>query len=81
MPRGSAAEIKGICIQLRDISSNMFLFFVMRRLACLGSVRGCCRRSFNFGQNGMGCIRFSYANSLENIAEVLERIERYLERR
>jgi (5-formylfuran-3-yl)methyl phosphate transaminase len=35
----------------------------------------------DFGRNGEGYIRFSYANSLENIAEGLERIERYLERR
>jgi (5-formylfuran-3-yl)methyl phosphate transaminase len=34
----------------------------------------------DFGRNGEGYIRFSYANSLENIAEGLERIERYLER-
>jgi len=32
-----------------------------------------------FGQNGEGYLRFSYANSLENIAEGLDRIERYLQ--
>jgi len=32
----------------------------------------------DFGANGEGYIRFSYANSLDNIAEGLERIERYL---
>ncbi|HPT20033.1 MAG TPA: pyridoxal phosphate-dependent aminotransferase [Methanothrix sp.] len=32
----------------------------------------------DFGANGEGYIRFSYANSLANIAEGLERIERYL---
>ena len=32
----------------------------------------------DFGQNGEGYLRFSYANSLENIAEGLDRIERYL---
>jgi aspartate/methionine/tyrosine aminotransferase len=32
----------------------------------------------DFGENGEGYLRFSYANSLENIAEGLERIERYL---
>jgi aspartate/methionine/tyrosine aminotransferase len=35
----------------------------------------------DFGQNGEGYIRFSYANSMEKIAEGLERIERYLENR
>ncbi len=32
----------------------------------------------DFGQNGEGYLRFSYANSMENIAEGLNRIERYM---
>jgi aspartate/methionine/tyrosine aminotransferase len=32
----------------------------------------------DFGQNGEGYLRFSYANSMENIAEGLDRIEKYL---
>ena len=32
----------------------------------------------DFGQNAEGYIRFSYANSLENIKEGLNRIERFL---
>ncbi len=32
----------------------------------------------DFGENGEGYLRFSYANSLENISEGLDRIERYL---
>jgi aspartate/methionine/tyrosine aminotransferase len=32
----------------------------------------------DFGENGEGYIRFSYANSLENIKEGMDRIERYL---
>ena len=32
----------------------------------------------DFGQNGEGYIRFSYANSLENIKEGMDRIEKYL---
>ena len=35
----------------------------------------------DFGQGGEGYLRFSYANSLENIIEGLDRIERYLKRR
>jgi len=35
----------------------------------------------DFGRNGEGYLRFSYANSLENIAEGMDRIERYLDRR
>jgi aspartate/methionine/tyrosine aminotransferase len=34
----------------------------------------------DFGRNGEGHLRFSYANSLENIAEGLDRIEGYLEK-
>jgi aspartate/methionine/tyrosine aminotransferase len=32
----------------------------------------------DFGKNGEGYLRFSYANSLENIEEGLSRLERYL---
>ena len=32
----------------------------------------------DFGKNGEGYLRFSYANSMENIAEGLNRLERYL---
>jgi len=32
----------------------------------------------DFGKNGEGYLRFSYANSIENIAEGLDRVEKYL---
>ncbi len=35
----------------------------------------------DFGQNGEGYLRFSYANSVERIAEGLDRIEKYLNER
>jgi aspartate/methionine/tyrosine aminotransferase len=35
----------------------------------------------DFGQNGEGYLRFSYANSLENIEEGMKRLEKYLEKR
>lgn len=35
----------------------------------------------DFGQNAEGFLRFSYANSLENIREGLDRIERFLDHR
>jgi aspartate/methionine/tyrosine aminotransferase len=35
----------------------------------------------DFGQNGEGYLRFSYANSLENIEEGMERLQKYLENR
>lgn len=34
----------------------------------------------DFGKNGEGYLRFSYANSLENIAEGMNRLENYLKR-
>ena len=34
----------------------------------------------DFGENGEGYLRFSYANSLENISEGMDRIEHYLNR-
>jgi aspartate/methionine/tyrosine aminotransferase len=35
----------------------------------------------DFGPNGEGYLRFSYANSLENIAEGMDRLHQYLEKR
>ncbi len=35
----------------------------------------------DFGNNAEGYLRFSYANSLENIEEGMERLEKYLEKR
>ena len=35
----------------------------------------------DFGPNGEGYLRFSYANSLENISQGLDRLERYLTQR
>jgi aspartate/methionine/tyrosine aminotransferase len=32
----------------------------------------------DFGENGEGYLRFSYANSLENIEEGMERLQKYL---
>ena len=35
----------------------------------------------DFGPNGEGYLRFSYANSLENIKEGMDRLQKYLEKR
>jgi aspartate/methionine/tyrosine aminotransferase len=35
----------------------------------------------DFGENGEGYLRFSYANSMENIAEGMRRLEEYLQKR
>jgi aspartate/methionine/tyrosine aminotransferase len=34
----------------------------------------------DFGANAEGYLRFSYANSMQNIEEGMNRLERYLER-
>ena len=54
------------------IDSYTFAFDVLNR-AHLGITPG-----IDFGKNGEGFVRFSYANSLENIKEGLDRLESYL---
>ena len=55
--------------------SYAFAFEILER-AKVGVTPG-----IDFGSNGEGYIRFSYANSLENIAEALRRLEAFLSRR
>jgi len=44
----------------------------------LERARVCVAPGVGFGKNGEGYLRFSYANSLENLAEALRRLEQYL---
>ncbi|HWQ18145.1 MAG TPA: aminotransferase class I/II-fold pyridoxal phosphate-dependent enzyme, partial [Methanotrichaceae archaeon] len=58
----------------RHISSDSYkLAFDILEKAHVGVTPG-----IDFGSNGEGYLRFSYANSIEKIAEGLDRIERYL---
>ncbi len=58
----------------RKFTNNSYSFaFEVLEKAKVGITPG-----VDFGSNGEGYIRFSYANSLENIKEGLDRIERYL---
>ena len=58
----------------RHISGDSYkLAFDILEKAHVGVTPG-----IDFGKNGEGYLRFSYANSLENIEEGLDRIERYL---
>jgi aspartate/methionine/tyrosine aminotransferase len=58
----------------RHISADSYrLAFDILEKAHVGVTPG-----IDFGENGEGYLRFSYANSIENIAEGLNRIERYL---
>ena len=60
----------------KHISSDSYkLAFDILEKARVGVTPG-----IDFGQGGEGYLRFSYANSLENIKEGLDRLERYLER-
>jgi aspartate/methionine/tyrosine aminotransferase len=60
----------------RHISKDSYkLAFDILEKAHVGVTPG-----IDFGKNGEGYLRFSYANSLENIIEGLNRIEHYLHR-
>jgi aspartate/methionine/tyrosine aminotransferase len=59
----------------RHISKDSYkLAFDILEKAHVGVTPG-----IDFGDNGEGYLRFSYANSMENIVEGLNRIERYLQ--
>jgi aspartate/methionine/tyrosine aminotransferase len=61
----------------RHISNDSYqLAFDILEKAHVGVTPG-----VDFGENGEGYIRLSYANSMENIAEGLNRLERYLQER
>ena len=61
---------------VKHISENSYdLAFDILEKARVGVTPG-----IDFGRNGEGYLRFSYANSLENIEEGLNRLERYLEK-
>jgi aspartate/methionine/tyrosine aminotransferase len=57
------------------ISQNSFeLAFDILEKAHVGVAPG-----IDFGENGEGYLRFSYANSMENIITALNRLEDYLD--
>jgi aspartate/methionine/tyrosine aminotransferase len=61
----------------RHISNNSYeLAFDILEKAGVGVAPG-----IDFGENGEGYLRFSYANSMENIAEGMRRLEKYLQER
>ncbi|HMB31084.1 MAG TPA: aminotransferase class I/II-fold pyridoxal phosphate-dependent enzyme, partial [Desulfohalobiaceae bacterium] len=61
----------------RHLSDDSYgLAFEILKNARVGVTPG-----IDFGQNGQGYLRFSYANSMDNIKEGLDRIERYLNTR
>ena len=63
-----------VFVNARKLSGDSYrLAFDILEKAHVGVTPG-----MDFGQNGEGYLRFSYANSIENIAEGLDRLERYL---
>jgi aspartate/methionine/tyrosine aminotransferase len=61
----------------RHISNNSYeLAFDILEKAGVGVAPG-----IDFGDNGEGYLRFSYANSMENIAEGMNRLGKYLRER
>jgi aspartate/methionine/tyrosine aminotransferase len=61
----------------KHLSNNSYkLAFEILEKAGVGVAPG-----IDFGTNAEGYLRFSYANSLENITEGLQRIEEFLEKR
>ena len=64
-----------IFVDARHLSSDSYkLAFDILEKAYVGVTPG-----IDFGENGEGYLRFSYANSLENIIEGLNRLERYIQ--
>ena len=66
-----------VFVNARHLSADSYqLAFDILEKACVGVAPG-----IDFGPNGEGYLRFSYANSLENIQKGLDRLEQYLNRR
>ena len=60
---------------VKHLSNDSYrLAFDILEKACVGVTPG-----IDFGKGGEGYLRFSYANSLDNIKEGLNRLERYLQ--
>ena len=66
-----------VFVNARHLSQDSYrLAFEILEKAHVGVAPG-----IDFGQNGEGYLRFSYANSIENIGEGLDRLERYIDTR
>ena len=66
-----------VFVNAKHISGDSYrLAFDILEKAHVGVTPG-----IDFGQNGEGYLRFSYANSMKNIAEGLDRVENYLKGR
>ena len=73
MPEGAFYVFPSV--EMTGMSSKEFAEGILQEegVACLAGE--------SFGEYGAGCIRFSFANSIENIEQALERIKRFLKTR
>jgi aspartate/methionine/tyrosine aminotransferase len=63
-----------VFVNVKHLSTDSYkLAFDILEKAHVGVTPG-----IDFGENGEGFLRFSYANSIENIAEGMSRLEKYL---
>ncbi|HPF52871.1 MAG TPA: pyridoxal phosphate-dependent aminotransferase [Draconibacterium sp.] len=63
-----------VFVNVKHLTNDCYQFaFDILEKAHVGVTPG-----IDFGENGEGFIRFSYANSIENIKEGMDRLERYL---
>ncbi|MEN8116544.1 MAG: pyridoxal phosphate-dependent aminotransferase [Bacteroidota bacterium] len=66
-----------VFVNVKHLSNDSYkLAFDILEKAHVGVTPG-----IDFGENGEGFLRFSYANSMENIAEGMNRLEKYLDNR
>jgi aspartate/methionine/tyrosine aminotransferase len=66
-----------VFVNVKHISTDSYkLAFDILEKAHVGVTPG-----IDFGENGEGFLRFSYANSIENIKEGMDRLAKYLERK
>ena len=66
-----------VFVNAKHISNDSYkLAFDILEKACVGVAPG-----IDFGKNGEGYLRFSYATSMENITEGMDRLERYLNKK
>lgn len=66
-----------VFVNAQHLSTDSYsLAFDILERACVGVTPG-----IDFGENGEGFLRFSYANSLANITEGMDRLEAYLQQR
>lgn len=62
-----------VFVNAKHLSANSYdLAFDILEKAHVGVTPG-----IDFGENGEGFLRFSYANSIENIEEGMNRLEKY----